>query len=133
MATFKDTSFSKQNIPLLSSEASARGKLLKNVKYHLTMVMPKDKDYFTGEFKTTFDLSSHDHSKFHIDFHGEQISHVEVNGQKCEEADIKFHNHRIKIEKSGLLKDSENSILLNFKNTYVDNSAGLHKYVDPKD
>ena len=68
MATFKDPSFAKQNIPLLSSEASSRGKLLRNVKYHLTMAMPKDRDYFLGEFKTTFELNSDDHSAFHIDF-----------------------------------------------------------------
>jgi len=36
--------------------------------------------------------------------------------------------------KEDLLKlGQENSIEFVFENTYVDNSAGLHKYVDPKD
>jgi hypothetical protein len=80
MSTFKDTNFNKQNIPLLASEAAARGNLIKNVRYHLMMALPSNKPYFRGHFTTTFDLSSLDAQSFHIDFQGEQISNVEING-----------------------------------------------------
>ena len=50
------------------------------------------------------------------------------------EGDLKFENHTIKVTNEGFLKQDEvNNISFKFENTYVDNSAGLHKYIDPKD
>ena len=46
-----------------------------------------------------------------------------------------FQDHRIKFtECEELLKaEGVNEVQFEFKNTFVDNSAGLHKYVDFKD
>lgn len=50
------------------------------------------------------------------------------------DTDVAFLDHRIKVQNEALLqKGKENSIDFVFENTYVDNSAGLHRYVDPKD
>ena len=41
---------------LLASEAAARGKLIKDVKYDLKLILPKDRDYFRGKFSAKFSL-----------------------------------------------------------------------------
>lgn len=56
---------------LLASEAAARGKLIKEVKYDLTLILPKDRDYFRGQFETTFNLdesASDPTETFFLDF-----------------------------------------------------------------
>ena len=57
-----------------------------------------------------------------------------VNGVEVKEEDASFSHHRIKILNESLLNQGQdNTISFQFQNTFVDNSAGLHKYVDPKD
>jgi aminopeptidase N len=51
-----------------------------------------------------------------------------------DESDIEFLNHRITVQNQKLLKPgAENTMSFMFENTFVNNSAGLHKFVDPKD
>ena len=46
--SFTDPNFLNQNMKLLATEAAERGKLIKDVKYDLKLILPKDKDYFRG-------------------------------------------------------------------------------------
>jgi len=57
---------------------------------------------------------------------------VNVNGKEVLEADLSFEKHRITFN-SHLNLGASNEVTFKFQNTFVDNSAGLHKYVDPKD
>lgn len=80
-----------------------RGKLLSNVKYDLKLALLKDKNYFRGNFKATFDLVQTNYEAFHIDFQGEEISGVKINGK---EADVEFKDHRIRVKDNTLLKQN---------------------------
>lgn len=51
-----------------------------------------------------------------------------MNGQDAPE--VVINRHRINLP-SALLSQSGNEISFDFKNTYVENSAGLHYYKDP--
>lgn len=56
---------------LLASEAAARGKLIKDVQYNLKLILPKDRDYFRGQFEASFDMdqsASDPCETFFIDF-----------------------------------------------------------------
>ena len=130
MSIFEDPSFSKQNIPLTETEAAARHLQVKDVSYELQIAMPKDKEYYRGNVKITFTLGQV--QGLFLDFHGKQVSKFQINGQTAKAV---FLDHRIKFdEDEQLLKaDSVNEVQFEFQNTYVDNSAGLHKYVDLKD
>ena len=69
--SFTDPNFLNQNMKLLATEAAERGKLIKDVKYDLKLILPKDKDYFRGQFEATFNLdqSASDPTKtFFLDF-----------------------------------------------------------------
>jgi aminopeptidase N len=132
----KDPSFEKQNLMLLFEESVLRNKLLSKVHYNLTMAMPANRPYFRGHFEVKFEMNAESEAKdLFLDFQGQEISHIKVNDQSvASDADVTFLDHRIKVQNEALLqKGKENTIEFVFENTYVDNSAGLHRYVDPKD
>lgn len=134
--TLKDPSFEKQNLMLLVEESAMRRKLLSKVHYNLTMALPADRPYFRGHFETKFTMTDESDAKdFFLDFQGQEISNIKINSQNVvSDGDVSFVDHRIKVLNESLLqKGQENSIEFVFENTFVDNSAGLHKYVDPKD
>lgn len=59
------------------------------------------------------------------------ISDVLVNGVGIKKEDVEFKDHRIRVINTELLKQNDfNQIDFLFQNTYVDNSAGLHRYID---
>lgn len=59
---------------------------------------------------------------------------MKINGKDVSQTDLEFLDHRIKVTNDQLLlENKQNEIDFAFENTFVDNSAGLHKYVDPKD
>ena len=131
-ARWSDLQFETQNLPLTSVEATLRDKAISDVKYNLTIAIPANKDYFLGHFKTQFNLVNS--TNLFLDFHGRHIYDVSINGEQADQADLQFTEHRVKVVKESLLKiGQQNEIEFKFENTFVDNSAGLHKYVDPKD
>jgi len=74
-------------------------------------------------------------SQFFIDFQGAKIFDITVNQQQSTDF-TQFLDHRISFgeETHDLFKLGEkNAISIGFENTYVNNSAGLHKYVDSED
>jgi hypothetical protein len=77
--------------------------------------------------------TTNDLNDLFLDFHGKEVYDFEVNGSKILSHNVNFNKHRIQIPQSYLLPNSINRVNFKFSNTYVNNSAGLHKYVDPKD
>ena len=59
------------------------------------------------------------------------IRNVKING--VENCAITFERQRIQIPYEHLNQPGNNVVTLEFENTYVVNSAGLHFYKDPKD
>jgi aminopeptidase N len=125
-----DAAFKKENISLYKTEAMKRSQLISNVKYDLFLAYGL-KNEFKGRIILKFKLNSEDFEDgdLFLDFHGKAIAGVKINGDKV---DCKFENHRIYFPKKHL-KKGKNMVFLKFKNTYVTNSAGLHRFEDPED
>ena len=68
-----------------------------------------------------------------LDFHGESIQELKVNEHLVPLSSINFNKHRIYFPSDFLLVGATNYVSVKFTNSYVDNSAGLQKYLDPKD
>ena len=68
-----------------------------------------------------------------VDFQGKEISKVKVNQSFFGRDSVQFEGHRVKLPSSADWRAKNNVVEFEFKNTYVDNSAGLHFYRDPKD
>jgi len=130
--TILDANFATQNIQLYSEEATKRDAMVSNVSYTLLLSLSDTLEGgYKGSYKIEFDIGEVPMTKepFFLDFQGKQISKVRVNGQECQ---VKFDRHRIELPWEAL-KQGSNSVTLEFANTYVVNSAGLHFYKDPQD
>jgi len=68
-----------------------------------------------------------------LDFQGESIYDFRVNGTRVDDSAVEFSQHKIQIPKYYLKPNQTNSLRLKFTNTYVTNSAGLHRFEDPYD
>ena len=53
----EDVDFKKENIMLREDEALARSKTIKNVEYDLVFLLNKDKAFYRGLIKVTFDVA----------------------------------------------------------------------------
>ena len=95
--------------------------------------MPADKDYYRGSVKVNFQANDNLDNLF-LDFHGREISRFHINGKLIAGETIEFKDHRILFKnQEALRQNEENVVSFEFENTFVDNSAGLHKYVDVTD
>jgi aminopeptidase N len=61
------------------------------------------------------------------------VREVEVNGEKVHPSAVKFEKHRVHLPSSLLNSQMVNRVSFKFYNTYVNNSAGFHKFTDPVD
>ena len=68
---------------------------------------------------------------FFLDFHGEVVTSLKIND--AIEKDFQFSQHKIHLLVSKLKVGELNKIEVSFVNTYVTNSAGLHRFQDPED
>jgi len=135
-------------LPLYHHEAIARDKLLSNVSYDLVLNLSNqmgDAPFFMGRANIHFHLGGSDASPLEtkqtikkdlfLDFHGEEINEVQINGVNVPLGKVAFRKHRIYIAEDVDLLDPHaiNTVTIKFTNSYVNNSAGLHRSVDAKD
>jgi aminopeptidase N len=117
--------------------------LVSNVKYDLVFNFGDqkgDNPLFLGRARINFDLAptfTADKPLF-LEFHGNGIYEFDVNGHKIPLNDLDFNKHRINFGKHLLqplpaVAASHHTVTIKFENSYVNNSAGLHRFVDPKD
>ena len=126
--------FFEENVLSYSEECAQRAQQLSNVSYQLLLTLNEEQsEGFSGCLKTDFTLSASALAPLYLDFQGQEISQVSVNGKACSLADVRFEKHRIYLPMAQLKENESNTVSLHFKNTYVTNSAGLHYYKDPKD
>ena len=104
-----------------------------------------DAPFFMGRANIHFHLGGSDASPLEtkqtikkdlfLDFHGEEINEVQINGVNVPLGKVAFRKHRIYIAEDVDLLDPHaiNTVTIKFTNSYVNNSAGLHRSVDAKD
>ena len=131
-----DEHFTTQNLPLFAAEAALRERVLSNVAYDLVVSLSSG-ERFSGRVRVSFMVSEaatqEDRSKLFIDFHGELVSELRINDTLVPWSSINFNNHRIFLGSDLILPNQINHVVIKFTNTFVNNSAGLHRYIDPKD
>ena len=133
---WQDSQFKSQNLMLYATEAEQRLKQISDVKYSMLLKLSDQEEKgYEGNFRTVFKLNeapSADKPLF-LDFHGQEISHVKINTKVVQPEQVRFENHRIYLPESLLEADERNEVQFQFRNTYVNNSAGLHYFKDPQD
>lgn len=152
----RDPDFLVPNLPLFHDEAKARKKLLKDVSYDLKLNLIKPGSMFQGKVTVKFSLKyeySNDWRKenafeeslkkdLFLDFHGEGIKELVINDRVIPHEEIAFSKHRIFLGQcmpeyrkplQYFKSSAPNVVHITFENSYVTNSAGLHKYTDPTD
>ena len=95
--------------------------------YQLSLNLFKT-DRYQGTLIVDLDLKKVEEIFF--DFHGEQVKRLEVNGKQADQ--IRFEGHKLYLP-TDTLNEGKNQVLISFENTYVTNSAGLHRFQDPED
>ena len=128
-----DPDFADQNAHHLShQEAKERDAAIKQVSlYKLCLNLHKETRYEGNvEIKMLLNQCSLESQDIFLDFHGEKVVSLKVNGEK---AAIKFSQHKLYLPKENMKTDEEITISIRFENTYVTNSAGLHRFQDPED
>lgn len=125
-----DPDFKKENISLYQTESIRRAELISDVKYNLFLSLAF-KEGFNGRLITEFSINSEEFKddEVFLDFQGQAIAEFEVNG---ESVPPKFERQRVFLPKDHLV-NGKNRVSFIFKNTYVQNSAGLHWFSDPVD
>ena len=108
---------------MYSDEAEYRDNHLKSVSYKLLIELCENE--YKGSIEISFFLKKIPDKNLWLDFQGLEISNILLNGNNNNS--LKFEKHRIYFPTEGLLI-SRNTIRMNFKNSYVNNSAGLHYY-----
>lgn len=97
------------------------------------MVLGKDSLY-SGKIVIEFKVESFpEHVKLFLDFEGLSVKDMYVNDQKVKDSDLVMSHGRILLPYRYLISNGINKVSLKFENEYVQNSAGLHKFVDPVD
>ncbi len=114
------------SILLTEAEANHRFKLIKNVKYKLSLDLTKE-DFFEGEEKIIFDLI--DLGELRIDFFDGKVSKLIVNEK---ESEILLFPGYIQIPKSSL-QLGKNSIEIRYSSPFSRSGNGLHRFKDPDD
>ena len=91
---------------MLHKEEKFEGNLQIDIDLHKTSIFENQEDMF-------------------LDFHGLVVKKLNINGK---DSTIRFEKHKLYLPKGDLSTDGTNKILIQFENTYVTNSAGLHRF-----
>jgi aminopeptidase N len=110
---------------LTREEAFARSSVLSEVKYVMSLTLPKGDEY-EGQLTVQFNLSD-PAAPLWLDFKAEEVHELAVNS-----ANIEVNWRRGKLHLAGLVAGA-NSVRVHFKNNYAKDGCGLHRFVDPED
>lgn len=139
----RDAQFAQPNLPLYHEEAILRDRLFSNVNYDLVLnfhpLLREQAQHYLGQAKIKFSLNAVSRQELEkglfLDFHGESISELSINGTLVPLTEIHFNKHRIHLGElaSQLHAEAPNTVSIKFENSFVNNSSGLHRFQDPKD
>ncbi len=106
--------------------------MLSKVRYELLLILTKGTD-FEGKVTIDFYLGDKTLDDLYLDFQGKGVTDLRINDASILNQNIKFTKHKIYLPSYNLKSHSMNRVSIKFKNAYVTNSAGFHRYEDPVD
>jgi hypothetical protein len=90
--------------------------------YDLSLHLHREERY---EGTLIIDLKLKSESDIFLDFQGEQVLSIKINDALVQ---FEFKQHKIFLPKQDLKFNDFNKVEIKFINTYVTNSAGLHRF-----
>jgi aminopeptidase N len=109
-----------------------RKKLVSNVVYHMDIALLAG-DKFLGKANITFKMeSTNDTQGLFLDFMGSKIHRLMING-KPSDPKLAFDGMRIKLDNTLLKAGQQNTVTLNFLNSYRSDGVGFHSFTDHTD
>ena len=87
--------------------------------------MPSGQDFYRGFIKVTFHINDNVENLF-LDFHGKEISRVNINGKLKAGGQVQFRDHRITFKDDDAFHVNEvNEVNFEFENTFGEAGDGL--------
>jgi len=115
---------------LTEEEATIRSDLVSDVSYKLHLALSKDSTEYQGRLDLNFALSKKDpEGAIFLDFTGQTISSLTVNGVKAEKNP--WSGHRVFLH--GLIAVGKNHVEIHYTNDYDTNGEGFHYFKDGED
>ncbi len=111
---------------LTREEAAERAALIEVDSHAITLDLTTSETTFATT--STIRFTAKGGSATFVDFIGESVDAVELNGRELDVAGI-FEDHRIRLE--DLAED--NTVTIRATGTYMNTGEGLHRFVDPVD
>lgn len=112
---------------LTREEADTRAKLISNTRYTLSFNLENDATTYNASAEIRFTLSSP--TSTFLDFKTGEIQSYSVNGNT---KPVVYENYRIHLDKTDL-QVGENTVIINFKQSYSKNGRGIYRFQDPED
>ena len=113
---------------LTQPDAEARAARVYDVRYDLTLSLQRESDDYAGEITIRFRHRAPLEGTF-VDFTGQRIESLTVNGRRLDEAD--WRSHRLHLD--GALLNDDNILRIHYVNRYDRTGAGFHRFTDPED
>ena len=112
---WQDRFFKSENIALYSTEAESRDQRISDVVYRLLLnLSDSEKTGYNGVIRMTFSLSrgfsNTKANPLFVDFQGQEISKLKINGWYAKQQEIRFENHRIYLPEVGRLQVGDNTV-----------------------
>ena len=120
----------EKRIELTQEEAELRFNWVSDVKYNVVISLIKGIDKYAGATTITFKKKAGQGQmpkELFADFRGKVLTKCELNGQPIK----KFCRQRIHFETAQL--QEENTLVVEFENSFVHNGQGPHRFTDPAD
>jgi aminopeptidase N len=111
-------------------EAKVRSQQLDDVAYRLYFRFASGSDRYQGKTVVTFNLKKPAAKTLFLDFQGDRLMGLSVNGVARSKPVIK--NYRVYLPAKDL-KAGKNSIVLSYENRFDTDGRGLHRFIDPVD
>ena len=111
-------------------EAIKRKEQISDVHYNLNIVIDKASKTYNGETLIKFNFRGKNDDELQIDFITKNINSIKLNNQEI--TNYKTDDFLITIP-TRILKNSSNTITLNYTNEYNKTGSGFHRFIDPED
>lgn len=119
----------KQSISLAT--ADYRHKIIDpdSISYHVDLSLPKG-DWYGGKVTVVFSLRQKPSQDLFLDFHGQKVGHLRVNGAEPSADHRVFRDHKVYLPTSLLAEGQSNTVSVFILNKYRKDGCGLHSFVD---
>ena len=130
--SFIDAKFGENHF-LTKTEAAKRFAMVSNVAYKLALALRTGGKTYHGMVTAHFDLASNADDTLCLDFKGQAVHELEINGAKVPYDQPIFEGHRIRLPGNLLKKGDRNQVNVWFEANYVTDCQGIHWFKDSED